>query len=317
MNAPKNPLLVGIIAGLVTAILMAAAGYASLLAIALTIAAMASIFVAGLGFGIVTCLVAIATAAASTATLYSNPLSFVTMALMSYLANMARPASEIGGPDATLAWYPLSDILLAGAIATAIGTVAILSLHGDMGAIYATLAEMIVGMMGQIDPPLPVDANTKTQLIGYFELLFPLMQGLQMMVALFAGFYFALRILSAYGHSLRPREDIRVSLRMNRLSIAVFLAGIVLMFAGDRIELIGAGFAGAMAGGFLLSGFALLHNALRDKTWRLPGLVLAYLLTLMLPVIPLLLIIAGGLANPRRAIALTPTKPDQTPANQN
>jgi hypothetical protein len=44
----------------------------------------------------------------------------------------------------------------------------------------------------------------------------------------------------------------------------------------------------------------------------MPGLVLAYLLTLMVPIIPLLLIIAGGLANPRRAVALTPNKPNET-----
>src|SRR3546814_13685649 len=31
---------------------------------------------------------------------------------LSHLANLARPASELGGPDDLLAWYPLSDILL-------------------------------------------------------------------------------------------------------------------------------------------------------------------------------------------------------------
>jgi hypothetical protein len=133
------------------------------------------------------------------------------------------------------------------------------------------------------------------------------------MVALFAGFYFALRLLTAAGRGVRPREDIRSSLRMNRLSIAVFLGGVVLMLAGDKIAVIGASFAGAVAGGFLLSGFAIIHNAVRDKPWALPALIITYLVTLIFPPLTIVIAIAGGLANPRRAIALTPNKPDQTP----
>jgi hypothetical protein len=324
MNAPKNPILIGIIAGLASAILLGVAAYASLFAIVLSIAAMAAIFVAGLGFGLVACLAAVATAALASGLLYSNPMSALGMALillpavvMSYLANMARPANELGGPEAAMAWYPLSDVMLAGAVMTALGTIATLLLHSDMNAVYVAVADMVGQMLSEVDPNAPVTTETKTQIVSFLQVLFPLIQSLQMMISLFAGFYVAMRILTATGRSARPREDIRSSLRMNRLSIAVFLAGIALMFAGDKIEVIGAGFAGAVAGGYLLSGFAILHNTLRDKSWRLPGLILAYLLTMMVPIIPIVLIIAGGLANPRRAIALTPNKPDQNPANQN
>jgi len=324
MNASKNPVLVGIIAGLATAILMAAATYASFLSIALTIAAITAIFIAGLGFGTTSCLIAIAVAGLSTAVLYSNPMSGIGMALivlpaalMSYLANLSRPADELGGPDTSMAWFPLSDILLAGAVMTALGTITTLLLNSDMDTLYGLIADMVGQMLSEVQPNVPFTADTKAQIVSFLQVMFPLLQGMQMMIALFAGFYFAMRVLTAMGRIARPREDIRSSLRMNRLSVAVFLAGIALMFAGDRLEVIGAGFAGAVAGGFLLSGFALLHNLLRDKSWRLPGLVLAYLLTLMVPVIPMLLIIAGGLANPRRPIALTPNKPNQNPANQN
>jgi hypothetical protein len=319
MNANPNPILLGVIAGLAAAILLAGAAYVGFFAVIMIIGAMTAVFIAGLGFGLTSCVVAIATAGLATAAVFSNPLSFVAMALMllpaavmSYLANLARPATELGGPDTAMAWYPLSDILLAGAGLVAVGTIATLTLQTDLATVYSTLADMIIRMMTEIDPPLPVDAGTKIQLVDMFEIFFPMMQSMQMMIGLFAGFYFALRILAAFGRSMRPREDIRSSLRMNRLSILVFLAGIALMFAGDRVEMIGASFAGAVAGGFLLSGFAIIHNVLRDKSWRMPGLILAYLLTLMVPIIPLLLIIAGGLANPRRAVALTPNKPNET-----
>ena len=323
MSTPKNPILIGIIAGLAAAILLGVAAYASVFAVVLTIAAMASIFIAGLGYGLLSSLVSILAAAFATAALYSNPMSGVGMALilapaavMSYLANLARPASEIGGPETALAWYPLSDILLAGGVVTAVSTVATLFLHPDIDAVYAAVAEMVGTMMSEIDPSAPFGADMRTKLVSFLQVLFPMIQGMQMMIALFAVFYFGMRILSAAGRSTRPREDIRSSLRMNRLAIVVFLAGVALMFGGDTLEVIGAGFAGAVAGGFLLSGFAILHNMLRDKSWRLPGLVLAYLLTVMVPLVPLILVIAGGLSNPRRAVALTPHKPTQTSTNQ-
>ncbi|MBL0371212.1 DUF2232 domain-containing protein [Rhizobium sp. KVB221] len=322
MNAPKNPILIGIIAGLASAILLAAAGYASLFGVILIIAALASVFIAGLGYGLASSLAAVAAAAIATAIVYSNPMSFVSMGLMlfpavvmSYLANLARPATELGGPDTAMAWYPLSDILLAAAILTAIATAVTLLLNSDIDAIYGILADTALGMVQEINPELPAGSVTKEQLVGVFQIALPLLQSLQMVIALFAGFYVAVRILTAAGHSARPREDVRVSLRMNRLSIGVFMGGILLMFGGAKIEVIGAALAGAAAGGYLLSGFAIIHNALRDKGWRMPGLILLYLLTLMLPIIPVLLVIAGGLANPRRAIALTPTKQTPTPTN--
>jgi hypothetical protein len=322
MNAPKNPILIGIIAGLVTAILMAAAGYASVFTVLLVIAAMTSIFVAGLGYGLISCLVAIAVAALATGVLGKSALDAVAMglvlipaAVMSYLANLARPASELGGPESALAWYPISDILFAGALVAAIGAVVPLFLHGDIDLILASLADSILAMMQEIEPQA-TPALSRDQLVSFFQIALPLIQGAQLMIGLYAGFYYTIRILSVSGRSARPREDVRTSLRMNRLSIAFFVGGVILMFAGDRLEMIGASFAGTFGGGFLLAGFAIIHNALRDKSWRLPGLILVYLLSVfLLPMFGLLIIIAGGLANPRRAIAVTPDKP-QTDNNR-
>jgi hypothetical protein len=302
MNAPKNPILIGIIAGLAAAVMLGAAAYASLFAVVLSIAAMASIFVAGLGFGLVACIVAVATAALASGLLYSNPMSAIGMALilmpavvMSYLANLARPANELGGPDAAMAWYPLSDIMLAGAIVTALGVIATLFLQPDMDMLYVRTADLVAQMMTEIDPQVPVTADFKTQIVGVMRVMFPLAQSMQMLIALFAGFYVGLRILTAAGRSARPREDIRSSLRMNRLSIVVFLVGIALMFSSGKIQVIGACLAGAVAGGYLLSG--------------------VYLLTLIIWPLMVAIVVVGGLANPRRAIALTPNKPDQNPAN--
>ncbi|MDB5525550.1 MAG: hypothetical protein JWM58_3313 [Rhizobium sp.] len=319
MKPSMNPILVGIVAGLAAAILMAGSVY---LPLVLQLIAITALFIAGLGFGRVAGLVAVATAAIALGALTSSVMGaaifgvmLLPAAVMSHLASLARPASEIGGPDTALAWYPLSDILLAGAVLTALATVFLLLLQ-PTDTLYAIVVEEVSRMFSETNPSMVLTPEAKAQAVRMLRVFGPISQGIGNMLLLFAGFYFAMRMLTAMGRSVRPREDIRASLRMNRLSIAVFLAGIALMFAGDRIAVVGASFAGAVAGGFLLSGFAIIHNALRDKSWALPSLILVYLVTLIFPPLTIVIAIAGGLANPRRAIALSPNEPDQTPTNQ-
>jgi hypothetical protein len=320
MNARANPVLIGIAAGLATAILMAGAFYVPFFP---QLAATTALFIAGLGFGRVAGFVAVATTAIALGAMTSSPIGAVLLfilllpaAVMSYLAGLARPAAEIGGPDTAIAWYPLSDILLVGAVLTAVSTI-VLFLPPPPDSFYAKWVDEAVQMATQMDPNITFPAEARAQLAAALKALGPVLVAIGNMVMLFAGFYFAMRILTAMKRNVRPREDIRASLRMNRLSIAVFLGGIVLMFAGGGIAIVGASFAGAVGGGFLLSGFAIVHNSMREKPWALPALVLVYIVTVIFPPLAIVIAIAGGLANPRRAIALTPHKPnDQSPTNQ-
>jgi hypothetical protein len=320
MKSTTSPILIGIVAGLATAILMAGSFYVPFV---LQLAAVTVLFIAGLGFGRVAGFVAVATTAIALGALTSSMLGALLLfimllpaAVMSYLAGLARPASEIGGPETALAWYPLSDILLAGAVLTAIATI-FLFLPPPPDSFYIRVVDQAVAMISEANPGMVFPQEAKTEAAALLKTLGPISLGISNMIGLFAGFYFAMRILTAMKRNVRPREDIRASLRMNRLSIAVFLAGIVLMFAGNGVAIVGASFAGAVAGGFLLSGFAIIHNGVRDRSWALPVLVLVYLATLIFPPLTIVIAIAGGLANPRRAIALTPNKPDnQTPTNQ-
>jgi hypothetical protein len=323
MKPTSNPVVIGIIAGLAAAILMAGAGYISLFSILLMIAAVAAIFVAGMGFGATSAVIAVVVASLASAAIAGRPMAFVAMAVqlspavvMSYLANLARPADELGGPKAAMAWFPLSDIMLAGAVISAIATSGVLLLHPDLEAAYGMLADLVMELATRTNPEVAFDV-TREQLMGYLEVLFPLTQGWQMMVALFGGFYFAMRVLSTAGRNIRPREDIPASLRMNRLSIAIFFAGVALMFAGDKLEVIGASFVGAIAGGYLLAGYAIVHNMLRDKSYRLPALIIVYLVSMIVWPLAFIIFLAGGLANPRRAIALTLHKSNETTETKN
>jgi len=318
MKTNASPILVGIIAGLATAILFAASG---LMPLVFQLAAFTVLFFAGLGYGRIAGLVAVATASVALGALIASPLgglllavTLLPAAVMSHLAGLARPASEIGGPETALAWYPLSDILFAGAIMTALATIFLLFLQ-PLDTLYDMVVAQALELLSKADPNLVVQPDVKAQAVAMLKAFGPIYLGISSMIMLFSGFYFAMRILTVIGRNTRPREDVRSSLRMNRLSIGVFSAGILLMLFGEKAAVVGASFAGAMAGGFLLSGFAIIHEAVREKSWGLVALVVLYLVTFTFPPVTVVIAIAGGLANPRRAVALTPNNPDQNPSN--
>ena len=319
MKPSVNPILVGIIAGLVAAILMVVSPAVPVIA---PVAAMTALFIAGLGFGRVAGLLAVAVAAAALGVLASSlefafifGVTLLPAAVMSQLAGLARPASEIGGPETATAWYPLSDILLAGAMLVALATLCLVLL-APLDAYFTEEIDRLSAIIAEMNPVAAPTAGDKLQMLATLKSFSPIPIAAGNMVSFFGGFYFAMRILTAFKRNVRPREDVRSSLRMNRLALAVLFGGVVLMFVGGTAGLVGASFAGAVGAGFLLAGFAVIHNALRDKPWALPALILTYMVSLI-PAVGQILIMSFGLANPRRAVALTPNKPNETSETPN
>lgn len=322
MNKTQTVLPTGILAGVVATLLVMGASTQSSLAAVLYAASALPIFIAGLGWGNRAAITGIVTSGILGAVLIS-PIFAVTMAIftlipagwLSHLANLARPASELGGPDNLLAWYPISDILLhlCGLV-----TIAVIALGVAIG--YGPeLVGQIVDVLGSAlqtqEPGLSLTAADIGQLKSTMLLTLPMVQGGIWVILLFAAFYFAMRIVSRSGRALRPREDMPSALRMNRHAIYIFLAGIVMTFLGGVPAMIGATICGTFGAGFLMSGFAAIHFRSQGKDWRLPVLVLAYLSSML--VIPAFAILALGLTDTRRTIALTPAKgsPDQNTTN--
>ncbi|WP_377295615.1 DUF2232 domain-containing protein [Rhizobium sp. SGZ-381] len=313
----QTVLTTGILAGIAAALLVLGANAQPSFASVLYASSALPVLVAGLGWGNRTAIIAILTAALIGALLIS-PLFALAMAIftlipagwLSHLANLARPASELGGPDDLVAWYPISDILLhlCGLV-----TVAVIILGAVIGygpELTNRMVDAMVENFNQQNADLVPDAAALTQTKSMIVLMLPLIQGGIWVLMLFAAFYFAVRIVSRSGRALRPREDMPSALRMNRNAIFVFLAGIVLTFVGGVPAMIGATICGTFGAGFLMAGFAGLHFRLKGKDWRVPGLILVYLSTMLL--FPLLAILFVGLSDTRRTIALTPTRnPDK------
>lgn len=320
MTKTANPVVIGIIAGLVAAILMVGAVYSLALVFLAPILSLTVIFAVALGFGNVAGIAAVLTGFVVIGLFSSSVTAGISLALpllpalaMSYAANLARPASEIGGPDGSVAWYPLSDILLIGAACSGLlMSVIFVIVLADFN--MAENIERAVPLMEQIQPGLVITPEMKSELAVVMKAIAPPMYAAMYLLILFAGFYVAMRILTALKLNTRPREDIRSSLRMNRLAILILLLGIALAFTVPPLSVIGSAFAGAVAAGFMLAGYALIHEIVRNKRWALFALLALYFVTFfMLPVLAFIICVAGGLANPRRAVAITPARPTETP----
>ncbi|MET3854165.1 MULTISPECIES: DUF2232 domain-containing protein [unclassified Rhizobium] len=318
-------LLTGALAGITAALLVLGASVQLSFSAVLYAASALPILLVGLGWGNAAAISAVVTAAvlgaiaiSPTFALMMTLVTLLPAGWLSHLANLARPASELGGPDHLMAWYPLSDILLHLCALVTLAVIVTGFMIGYGPDLVSQMVDALFTSFAQQQPEVSLDPAATAQTKSLLLLMLPAIQGAMWVVLLFAAYYIATRIVNASGRALRPREDIPSALRMNRNSIFVFLAGLAATFFGGVPAMIGATVVGTFGAGFLLSGFASLHFRTRGKDWRLPALILLYLASLIL-MLPAFFILVVGLSDTRKAIALTPNKdadaPKQTDSN--
>jgi hypothetical protein len=315
-------LMTGFLAGITAALLVLGAAAQPTLASILYAASALPVLIVGLGWGNTASITAILTAA-FLGTISMSPMFAFGMAIftlapagwLAHLSSLARPASEIGGPDHLIAWYPLSDILLQLCVFVTFAVIALGVIIGFGPEFTDQLVEAMTQAMNSQDPAMLPDPAALEQLKRTMVVLLPIIQGGTWVLLLFLMYYAAQRIVSASGRAKRPREDIPSSLRMNRNAVFIFLAGIIGCFIGGVPAMIGATVCGTFGAGFLMAGFASMHLKTRGKDWRLPALVLAYLSTIML--LPLIIPLIIGLSDTRRTVALTPAAKAKTDTPDN
>ncbi|MCF3642163.1 DUF2232 domain-containing protein [Rhizobium sp. TRM95111] len=314
-----NALATGLVAGITAALLSLSANAQSSLAIVLYAASALPILIAGLGWGKTSALVAVAAAGVSAALLVSSHFALLIVIItlipagwLSNLANLARPAAELGGPDDALAWYPLANIMTHLAFMVTLGMIAVGVIVGYDSTMADRLVEIVIETLKAQEPLYNPDAGAVAQMKAVFTLALPVVQGALWVFLLFAAYYIASGIVRLSGTGLRPREDMPTALRMHRNAAFIFLAGLVAAFTGGVPALIGALVCGTFGAGFVLAGFAVLHHRTRGKAWRPGALWLAYI-SVLLFTLPVLAILVLGLTDTRRSIALTPAGPKPDP----
>lgn len=314
-NLNWTSIATGLVAGITAALLSLSANVQSTLAIFFFAGSALPILIAGLGWGNASALIAVIAGGAVAAAVASSHFALLIVITtlipagwLSNLANLARPASEIGGPNDALAWYPLSNILTHLAVMVTLGMIAVGAIIGYSGELAGRMVDLMLMALKQQEPLYNPDPAAIAQMKTLFGFGLPLVQGALWVLLLFAAYYLASAIVRLSGKGLRPREDMPTSLRMHRNAIFVFLAGLMLCFAGGLPAIIGALVCGTFGAGFVLSGFAILHQKTRGKAWRLAVLWLAYA-SVLLFALPVLIILVLGLTDTRRTIALTPAGP--------
>lgn len=311
----------GLVAGVTAALLSLSANVQSTLAIFFFAGSALPILIAGLGWGNASALIAVIAGGAVAAAMASSHFALLIVIItlipagwLSNLANLARPATEIGGPKDTLAWYPMSNIVTHLSVMVTLGMIAVGVIVGYSGELASQMVDVMLMALKEQEPLYNPDPAAIAQIKAIFGLALPLVQGALWVILLFAAFYIASAVVRLSGKGLRPREDMPTALRMHRNAVFAFLGGLILCFIGGVPAIIGALVCGTFGAGFVLSGFAVLHQRTRGKPWRPVALWFAYA-SVLLFALPVVLILILGLSDTRRTIALTPTGPDPEKSN--
>lgn len=317
MNEAKHiSALVGLLAGVAAALLWASAQTPNMFSFLMVAGASLPVLIAGIGWSNLTSLVCVVTATALIG-FFTAPLaglgalltSFAPAAWIAHLSNLSRPAEELGGPNDALAWYPLSDILVHLCLAMSGALIAMGYMIGYGPELANHLVDSIITVMGEANPELDPGADAIATTKALFVNILPLVQGALWVLILFAVFYVALAIVRISSRARRPRDDFPTQLRMPPMGLGGLFCGIALTFAPGPINLIGWVVTGAFSAGFILAGYAIMHERTRGKPARGPILLLSYLLTLAFT-LPVLIFLVLGLSATARNMSLTPRDPN-------
>ncbi|MEX3008201.1 DUF2232 domain-containing protein [Hoeflea sp. TYP-13] len=313
MNSRTQSLLVGLVAGLASALLVLASGDWSALSVLLSACATLPVLIAGLGWSNFAGTVSVAAATALIAVTVS-PLGAVMIAVttlgpaawIAHLSNLARPAEELGGPSGQMAWYPLSDIMLhlCGLVSLSLIILGIVIGYGE--ETVRPFVDYFIEVMGEQNPDFKPDDVSADEMAAFMTRVLPAAQAAMWVLILFAGWYLACGIVRVSGRAKRPADIIPTGLRMSRIAMLIFGAGLALGFVGGPIGLIGSVISGAFAGGFILAGLAMLHHRTFGRPWRFLALWFTYAAIFILFPLPLIVFLFTGLFETVRTAPLSP-----------
>ena len=261
----RTGLLVGIVSGLVSALLFysAARGGAVLRPFLLLLIPL-PLLVAGLGWGWISAAVAAIAGAVTVAVIVSDTIAIgffftlgVPSALAAYLAYLSRPDPN----DANARqWYPPGRLVAGMALYAGALPVLLLPL---VGGSYEAMRPLMNEVMAQFSKRwLPPGGQLSEQALAeqtdWALLLLPAALSVQWLAACAVNLYVAGRIVRASGRLGRDWPDITSLSYPPTLALALGLALVAANTSGI-FAVIGTSFFGALLGAYLLAGLALAH----------------------------------------------------------
>ncbi|GGD14418.1 hypothetical protein [Aureimonas glaciei] len=307
-----SAILIGLAAGLASALLFAGLILQSPTAVGLSLAAPIPILIASLGWGsrigFIAALTASIALAGVTGFAGSGLILFATMALPSaivgHLAGLARPKENpepgVEGPLA-YDWYPLDRILFAIAGIASLACLFIGWMFGyDAAEIGPELATALGEQMGAtVDPAMQQQVQTLARLIVQ---MVPFIQPALLVITLVAGLHLAAILTRLSGRLDRPRDDIPSSATLPGFAVSIFALAVAGCFVPGTLSVIASVVAGAFGTAFTLVGLASLHRRTRGAKQRALLLIGAYGAIVLLT-FPLLAATAIGIFETARSAA--------------
>ena len=302
--------IVGIGAGLVSALLFTVVITGSPLALLLSYVAPLPVFIAALGWNHRAGLIATATGtlAVALALKFSLAIAFAVGAALpawwiAYLALLGRGDSS-GGTE----WYPLGRLLtwVAGVagLVTVGGAMAISTDFETYRGIMTRGLQLVLTGGEGIGPVvrLPADVDVG-ELAARLAFMVPIAAGASFVPMIAANLWLAAKAVSLSGRLPRPWPFIPATTMPPAAVVALGLA-IAVSFLGGFVGLAGGAATGALVAAFGLAGLAVVHDISRGKGWRLPTLFAIYfaLVIMLVTIFPFLALlgIADALFKIRR-----------------
>ena len=282
-------------------------------------------FLAGLGWGSTSAL--IAALAASTATgfvlggiwpafifLVSQGLPIV---LLCHFALLDRspgtiPPEDDGSGTAIVEWYPVGRLLaLAAIIAGSLSVMSLFMLGSDLDEVKAILREMIEKVFARDLAALRDKALTPQEIDSLAQLglfLLPAASATSWLAGFSLNLWLAGRITHASGRLIRPWPDVAAMTFPPGMLWGLVIA-LVFTFLPGYPGLISSGFAGALLFAYMLMGLAIIHHVTRGKPQRPFILWGVYFLLLLfnswMAAVIALLAIAEPISPLRRALTVS------------
>lgn len=297
---PTNVFLLAIAAGIVSAVVFASATTgAMVLRVVLFLLTPLSLYLAGLGLGVIPGAIAAITAT-TTVMLITNPLTAeiyaISTAIPAFVCTRFTLMSR--GPEDQREWYPIGRIVVFAALFA--GLFAMLALIMMGGGDIETLTKMLRGAvqafvkseLTQI-PGAPAIGESEIDQITRSTLsTLPWALGLLAMTTTLLNLWLAGRITLASGRLVRPWPDLAQFKMPAGATLALFVA-IGLTFTGGLTGLLSAGVAAPFTLAFALVGLGLVHVLTRGSPWRSFILSSLYIGAILVPHIGLLLALVG------------------------
>jgi hypothetical protein len=299
-------ILVGIGAGLVSALLFAVAVKGSLLAVALSVLPSVPILIVALGWthwaGLIAALVG--GLALTIAFKFAAGAIFVVgwglpAWWLAYLALLGRAR-----PDGSVEWYPIGHLLLwvalTVAVVTVLGAVAIgggdYALYREAGRrVFEAFIRLQTGTSG--DAPLPpIRAIAAEDVVEGIVFALPAVVASSLALVLVLNLWLAGKTVAVSQRLPRPWPFLPGA-AMPPLAIALFLGSIAAAFVPGFVGLAGLAAFGGLSMAFAVQGLALVHDTTRGRPARGALLAATYFLTIFIGQVAWPVLALAGIAD--------------------